>query len=111
MKFEEMVGQEFGFYGVDGNTFKLKKLVFEAMEDESDGYRSCLGSVEKKDPSGLVFFKRRVAKVKVVAVDEGSFIGHDLVDVKDGHVWLRLGTDHADDYYPCFVFNYQPKKS
>lgn len=113
MNFEKAVGEVFGFYGIDGNTFKLGGHVFEAVEDENDGYRSMLGEVATRDnPSGLIFFKRSIAKVKVVETNNShEFVGYELVDVEDGHVWLRLGTDEYDDYYPCFIFSYQPKKA
>lgn len=111
MNFENAVDKVFGFYGVDGNAFKLGGHVFEAVEDPSDGYRSMLREVAEKDPSGLIFFRRPLAKVQVKRVDEGNFEGYVVVDVTDDHVWLRLGTDHSDDYYPCFIFAYQPKTS
>lgn len=31
----------------------------------------------------------------------------EVID-RSGQVWLRLGTDYSDDYYPCFVFEYNP---
>ena len=34
--------------------------------------------------------------------------GWQLVDVATGHVWLTFGTDRMDDYYPCFVFQWNP---
>jgi hypothetical protein len=109
MDFKELVGKVLGFYGVDGNAFKTGRYVFEAVEDENDGYRSMMrGVAEVKDPSGLIFFKRRVATVRVE--EDSEFDGFRLVDVADGHTWLRLGTDHADDYYPMFRFDYEPKK-
>jgi hypothetical protein len=95
------------FYGVDNNSFKLGKQVFEAIEDPEDGYRSCLGSIEVKDPKGLIFFKTAVDTVKVV--DAAEYSGFKLVSVKDGHVWLEVGTDYSDNYYPCFVFTYTPR--
>lgn len=108
---ENLVGSEANFYGVDNNCFKLGRQVFEAVEDESDGYRSYLGSIEVRDPKGLTFFGRPVAKVRIEKVDDGSsFDGYQLVDVRDGHVWLRVGTDHADYYYPCFTFQYEVRK-
>lgn len=112
MEFEKTVGKVFGFYGVDVNAFKLGGSVFEAMENADDGYRSMLDTVSTKtDPSGCIFFKRALAKVRVEVVDEANyFSGYRLVDVADGHVWLRLGTNLMDDYYPCFAFEYQPKK-
>jgi hypothetical protein len=109
MVFEELVGREFDFYGVDASAFKLDEVVFEAVEDESDGYRSMLASVEVKDPSGLLFFKTPLARVQLTIDGGNSFNGYKLVDVVDGHVWLRLGTNDYDDYYPLFTFDYQPK--
>lgn len=109
--------QTFGFYGICDNCFKLDGTIYEAIEDKDDGYRSCLESVivvkGKK-----IFFPNPVATVKVVKVPtdyKNSYGGtdsqdiHELIDVSDGHIWLRVGTDNTDDYYPYFVFDYFPK--
>lgn len=114
MTFKEMLGQEFGFYGVDGNSFKLGKMAFKAVKRVEDRYHSYLRSVEMREPSGLNFSHRAMAKVRVVKVvektDDGDFDGYNLVDVSDGHVWLRLGTDFWDNgYVPVFNFKYTPK--
>ena len=37
-----------------------------------------------------------------------NFVGWVLQDVDSGHTWLTVGTDHGDDYYPCFTFDYTP---
>jgi hypothetical protein len=64
MKFE--VGQEADFYGVDCNRFKLNGTVFEAVEDESDGYRSMMHDVAiVEDPVGLIFYAIPFARVKI----------------------------------------------
>ena len=110
MEFSKLVGQELGFHGICGNAFKVGKYVFEAIEDESDGCRSYLGSIEVKDPSGLNFFRRSISKVKIVESGDGVFQGFRFLDVVDGHCWLVIGTDRMDDYYPCYVFTYEPKK-
>ena len=103
-----LVGQSFGFYGVDSNCFKVGRHVFEALEDESDGYRSmCSGICERTDVGILLFFKRRIATVSVEP--DAEYEGFRLVDT-DGHVWLRLGTDNSNGYYPSFVFRYAPKE-
>ena len=107
--FDEMVGQQFKFYGVYCNCFKLDKLVYEAVEDEDDGYRSCLNEVVLVDKGSMIFQRRMLARVVVGEADHGDFEGWQLIDAKDGHVWLRFGTDHVDDYYPMFTFEYQPK--
>jgi hypothetical protein len=109
--FEGLVGKEFKFYGVDNNCFKLGNQVFEAIENEDDGYRSYLGSIEVRDPkSGLIFHRRSFATV-LVEEDWGTYFqGYVLRDVLDGHEWLRFGTENCDDYYPMFRFHYQAKQ-
>lgn len=105
------MAKTFKFYGVCGNCYKLDNTVWEAFEDESDGYRSYLGSIEQSRKEGI-FFPDPVAEVEVVNVDdtEGcTFKGWELVDVDYNHVWLQVGTSNYDDYYPCFVFNYSPR--
>jgi hypothetical protein len=112
---EFKVGLEADFYGVDCNSFKLDNCVFEAVEDESDGYRSMMSEVRMQDcTDNLIFFKTPIARVRVEDESEGSydhrgFDGYKLVDVKDGHVWLLFGTDDPTDYYPSFTFYYQTK--
>lgn len=102
---KELVGTKHGFYGVDNNFFKLGKKVYEAIEDPDDDYRSYLGSIEASDRKDLIFFKQPVAKVEVIV----SVGGYRLVD-DSGHIWLDIGTDYSDDYYPCFFFTYYPKQ-
>lgn len=106
----ESVGQVFDFYGVCNCEFKLGDSVYEALEDENDGYRSCLGSIELTQSQGI-FFKMPLARVKVVdgSSVRGCFDGWSLVDIEDGHEWLSVGTENYDDYYPCFIFDYRPK--
>lgn len=133
-EFERIEGKSFPFYGVCDNQFKLGNIIWEAVEDPSDGYRSCLGVIRVAGPIGMdilqknaqiirehctitgptdsIFFKSPIAQVKVVRVDNGDeFDGHHLIDTqaKHKHIWLSIGTRHRDDYYPSFVFHYQPK--
>lgn len=109
MELNEMIGNVWPFYGVDGNTFKLGDAVFEAVEDPSDGYRSMMDRVDAVIGEGSIFFGSSIALVRVERIDERDFVGYQLVDAHDGHVWLKLGTDEYDDYYPCFTFRYEPK--
>lgn len=111
-EFEKLLGKELKFYGVDNLSFKVNNLVFEVLEDEEDGYRSSLGAVRfdgdwKK--FGLIFHRRAFARVRVEEYDDGYMEGYCLVDVDDGHQWLRFGTENYDDYYPMFAFHYQAK--
>lgn len=63
---EFKAGLKGSFYGVDGYRFKIGRNVFEAVEDESDGYRSCMAEVKagEQNPKDI-FFKRAIAKVVV----------------------------------------------
>jgi hypothetical protein len=108
MNFKELVGKEVGFYGVDNETFKVDEHVFQAIEDPDDGYRSYLGSIKLKSSDGLNFFRQPIARVKIVGTLNDNFDGYKFVDVNNGHIWLEIGTDHNDDYYPYFVFSYKP---
>lgn len=103
---------EWDFYGVDNHTFCLgkgdTKIVLEAVEDESDGYRSYFGCFSVS-PLNKIFFRTPLARVHVRKTEKrvgyGKFSGWELVD-ESGHTWLRVGTDNTDDYYPCFAFEY-----
>jgi len=102
------VTAEHHFYGVDNTHFKLGAQVYQAVEDEDDGYRSCLQEIEvvsKADVEArnLVFPKRPVDTVRVVTDEDFT----SLISTRDGHVWLKFGTDVSDDYYPVFIFQYE----
>lgn len=118
IRFESMMDLEWDFHGVDGDTFILGSggyiIAFEVLEDPDDGYRSWLGEVRvREDVSDLVYFKQPLAEVKMREAARGDrdHEGYELVDTSDGHVWLSFGTDHTDDWYPCYVFHYNPKES
>jgi hypothetical protein len=64
-EFDRLIDQEFDFYGVDNYQFKLGDAIWEAIEDPSDGYRSMLDTVERKDTAGSIFFGQPVARVRV----------------------------------------------
>jgi len=109
------------FYGVDGNNFKLGTQVFEAIEDACDGYRSLLDTIEvrKLKPHGtpiLIFAREPLDTVTVMKATSDmnptqelyKFTGYYLT-ASDGHVWLTVGTNYLEDYYPCFTFRYTPR--
>ncbi len=84
--------------------FQLGTLTFYADEDESDGYRSALRTCETRDTApDRAVSELVVAKVWVREAKHTRLTGWELVD-KSGHVWLTIGTDEADDYYPAFRF-------
>lgn len=110
MEFDDLVnGKDYPFFGVDGNTFKIEGMVFEALEDEDDGYRSYMNSIEVKDPSGLIFYRSPISFVKIVKIETDSFAGYRFIDSFDEHCWLEVGTRDWDDFYPYFIFKYEAK--
>lgn len=109
--FDSLVGKTFQFFGIDCNAFKLNSIVYEALEDEDDGYRSYLGSIELKDDHDYKFLRRPLGRVRIEREDEGRFDGYRFIDVVTNHTWLTIGTDDTDDYYPYFIFNYTPDES
>lgn len=110
VNFEKFAGSKASlYYNNHLNRFQLGDVEFEVMEDECDGYRSCLGEIKvirvdapRKDGDFLGI-------VNVQKVFENDFDGFHLVD-ESGHIWLTFGTDNVDDYYPCFRFYFQAKK-
>lgn len=90
-----------------GIRFRLDGVVYEAIEDESDGYRSAMDEIRVVDTPMINAFQ----PVEVVAIDPGDS-DRDCVsfcDTVTGKGVLEVGTDFSDDYYPCFVASYQPE--
>lgn len=110
LNFEELVGEEsFLFYGAENGHFKLDEVVWEAREDENDGYRSMLDCVVAiRGAQKHIFFREPLAIVTIRRAEESIHEGYELIDEED-HIWLRFGTDRSDDYYPMYYFNYSPK--
>lgn len=97
------------FFGAHTNCFKIGDLVFEAVEDPDDGYRSMLDEVRLVEtPFG--FFSQPLDEIEVVSVEDSVFLGYELRSTRDGHVWLRVGTDEINSYYPMFIFEYRPRE-
>lgn len=111
MLFDDTVGHEFLFYGVDNYMFKLDNHIWEVIEDPEDGYRSSLGPVEARHENdkkvNRIFFREPIAIVSVVEDSEVG-TGYALIDCEIEHTWLKFGTDNTENYYPCFYFNYTP---
>lgn len=108
MEWEECVGEEFLFYGVDNETFKLNDIIWEAIEGDSDSYRSELAGVQAVTKKGI-FFREPVAIVRVEVDEAGDNSGYKLVDIEYDHTWVEMGTNSSDSYYPMFYFNYYPR--
>lgn len=110
-------------YGYDKEAsfvnFELDGVVYTAMEDPKDGYRSSLDRIfiqNNLKPK----LKNRFSPSLVDAVfaekpdeNEDSYYGAcKILKFKDaitGLVVLEIGTENTDDYYPCFVASFHPE--
>lgn len=113
--FDTLIGQTGKLYlcaDQSPNTFQLGRVIFEVVEDESDGYRSMMRHVLIKSKSASVAHNTVLATVlirKAISNDMyRTFEGYELMDVNTGHAWLKFGTDNNDDYYPCFTYYWTP---
>lgn len=92
--------------------FRLDGIVYVAIEDPSDGYRSSMRDLITPNNPAM---KNVFPPVKVIGRmrTEGEFGGLDdvleLVDAFTDKVVLEVGTDNCDDYYPCFVASFHPE--
>lgn len=107
--FDKMIGLECSlYYNNHSNQFQLGDVTFEVIEDEQDGYRSCLKEVKiidensRRDPGNFL------GTVKITKNSSSSNEIWLLEDIIKNHVWYEFGTANFDDYYPSFVFNYEP---
>lgn len=90
--------------------FVLDGITYKAKEDPDDGYRSSMESFEVETEYKVrnVFPPQKVfGKMRPDDYDKNDTI--EFFDVTTSELVLALGTDSYDDWYPCFVFNWQPE--
>lgn len=88
-------------------TFILDGVAYQALEDESDGYRSSMESltiVDAKDVTNR--FPPCVVRGQMGGGSQSEILY--LVSVESGQNVIEVGTDNSDDYYPNFVGNFDP---
>jgi len=98
-----------GFESCEHLSFCLDGVTYTAIEDPSDGYRSCMRDLEVTD----IELKNTFSPVRVIArIGESDYEYEsdilELISVANGGVILRVGTDNTDDYYPWFVCEFDP---
>ena len=107
--FDEMLGEELDFYGVDGTCFKLDDVIYEAVErnDRLDEVRECDRDKYHR------FHASPIARVVIEECEDNRAYGYQLTDLHDGHCWLRFGTEDyftgGRSYDTTFLFDYTPK--
>lgn len=90
--------------------FTLDGKTYEASEDPSDGYRSCMQDIKETDRAVAAQFQPcRVVARYLDREDGGECDILECLDVVTGKSVLRVGTDRTDDYYPSFVSWFAPE--
>jgi hypothetical protein len=91
--------------------FRLDGVVYSAIEDPDDGYRSHMNDliINELDDMTNAF---EPIEVLCRYRDKGDYGSIDdileLVDTSTSKVVLEVGTSNTDDYYPCFVASFDP---
>ena len=98
--------------GVYGNynliKFRLDGIVYCAMEDVEDGYRSSMGYITVLDSDDV---KNIFPAIDVICTYDDRY-DSDLLGIYDAEtreLVLEVGTDNADDYYPVFAARFFPE--
>jgi hypothetical protein len=91
--------------------FRLDGVIFAAIEDPDDGYRSCLGGFEVSDAKmGNIFEGVNVIgriRTKGEYGDDDEVI--EFIDCVTGLLVLEAGTTSVDAYYPCYCARFSPE--
>lgn len=91
--------------------FRLNGVVFIAVENPDDGYRSSMQHLL----IGWTAMANVFPPLKVIGRHrkEGTYGGEDdvleLIDEQTGQVVLEVGTANVDDYFPGFVASFHPE--
>lgn len=96
---------------VNSVKFELDGIIYMATENPDDGYRSYMNELEIINEP----LKFKIPQMQVVCVHDTKDEHGDksdilsFIDEKNGKVFLRIGTENTDDYYPYCLFEYKPE--
>jgi len=100
--------------GKEGVAFCLDDKVYLAFEDDNDGYRSQMGALFVATAEAHDLWSPHYIRRDVVCrhVDRDKYGDNsdilEVIDADTGHLWLRVGTENIDDYYPGFIAQWFP---
>lgn len=91
--------------------FRLDNVVYTAIEDPSDGYRSSMDRLyaSPSEPMRNVFPPVKVVGRKRADDTWSKNDTLELFDPETGKIIVEVGTDNTDDYYPSFVSSFHPE--
>jgi hypothetical protein len=101
-------------YGEDCNCidFILDDVVYSAIEDPGDGYRSYMEDLEINRKDANVANKFKSVEVYIIKRCNNDYKNNDIIDIYDvitNKIVLSIGTDNIDDYYPCYIGEWSPE--
>jgi hypothetical protein len=107
-KVKESYGE--GFEDCNVINFILDGVVYTAIEDPEDGYRSCMREIAVSDKKITNIFpgQRVLGRMRGTQGGEENDV-LDLLDMKTGKIVLSVGTGNINDYYPYFVSEFTPE--
>ncbi len=98
-----------------GIAFFMDGMAYLALEDLNDGYRSDMGAILTGAATaysmGAENYELINRPVTCRHLQQRGGKGCDILEIIDketDHVWLRVGTENTDDYYPYFVGTWNP---
>ena len=91
--------------------FRLDGIVYQVVEDPSDGYRSSMRDITVSEAEMTNVFEgvRIVGRHRTSQEYQTDDI-LELIDIANGNVILEAGTENTEDYYPSFVANFTPER-
>lgn len=103
----ELTGVQYGYKDeAQALAFILDGTTYAAIEDEVDGYRSCLGDIITWDDAVTNTFAPIPVLVAIPVNPDLDVL--DFIDTRTNRVILTIGTDNTHDYYPSFVSDWRP---
>ena len=88
--------------------FRLSGVMYVALEDPDDGYRSAMAGLFLDTTSVM----KNVFAPILVLVRESTDQNRDtleILDTRNGKLIIEIGTDISDTYYPVFVASFNPE--
>lgn len=91
-----------------------KSIVVFFFEDPNDGYRSSMSAPiifegEMYDLGGTPRLTYINKDIRIESRANSTQDGYRFLLEDTKTVFLEIGTDHTDDYYPCFICEYTPE--
>ena len=104
-----------GFYPESIVNFTIDGITYTAVEDKEDGYRSSMKEIFASDLKLKNTFHPVMVQCAMSLEPEACSSNGEydqilqITDMETGKIILEVGTNHTDDYYPCFIASFSPQ--